>query len=233
MDTLPLLTQNLILHLNPFKVPMIWGAWRANPKALESKMTDIIIPDFNDGLTKRLLGFNEPDSWKQAAMPVKTALKFWPELVVQGMPLASPATVNPTNAWMQEFCAAVDKRHWPMDYIAVHWYGWANAEEFKDRMREIYEFHGSNRPLLITEMGPADWQASSAETNRITRDEVLAFAQEVLPWMEADEQDWIAGYAWFSFKTSSRAGTSSALFEEDGSMTPLGEYYARVCPNFV
>jgi hypothetical protein len=206
---------------------MIWGAWKAHPETLQSRMTDIVIPDFYAGLTKRLLGFNEPDSWKQASMNVRSAIKFWPKLAV-GMALASPATVGATNDWMQEFVTLVDEQNLTMDYISVHWYGWADTDKFKESMREIYEFHGRKRPLLITEMAPADWKASSAETNRITRDEVLVFAQDVLPWMEAPEQDWIAGYAWFPFRASSSPGTSSALFEEDGSMTALGEYYASV-----
>jgi hypothetical protein len=217
----------LLFDLNPFQGPNDLGAWKAHPEALQFKMTDIAIPDFYAGLTKRLLGFNEPSKWTQASMPVHSALRIWPELAV-GMALASPATVNPTNDWMQQFCKRVDQKNLVVDYIAVHWYGWANAEVFKGRMRVVYEFHGSKRPLLITEMAPSDWKATSAETNRIRRDDLLAFAKEVLPWMEAPEQDWIAGYAWFPTRPNSRSGTSSALFEEDGSMKALGSYYASV-----
>jgi hypothetical protein len=46
--------------------------------------------------------------------------------------------------------------------------------------------------------------------------------------MQEPEQDWIAGYSWFSFKSSSPAGTSSALFDENGNITTLGRYYASV-----
>jgi hypothetical protein len=52
--------------------------------------------------------------------------------------------------------------------------------------------------------------------------------KDVLPWMEEPEQDWIAGYSWFSFDASSPVGTSSALFDDDGSITTPVRYYASV-----
>jgi hypothetical protein len=36
------------------------------------------------------------------------------------------------------------------------------------------------------------------------------------------------GYAWFSFAVDRAAGTSSALFDENGEMTAVGRYYASV-----
>ena len=50
--------------------------------------------------------------------------------------------------------------------------------------------------------------------------------KETLPWIEA--QNWIAGYAWFSFETHQPEGTSSALFDKQGKLTACGRYYASV-----
>lgn len=98
-------------------------------------------------------------------------------------------------------------------------------------MEDIYEYCGL--PLLITEFAVVDWDATSVETNRHSEASVLAFVKDVLPWME--EQDWILGYNWFSFKKTDRFGTSSALVYEQqldtgrtiSKLTALGEYYSE------
>jgi Glycosyl hydrolase catalytic core len=69
--------------------------------------------------------------------------------------------------------------------------------------------------------------AATPADNKFSPAQVLAFMKVVLPWLEA--QPWIAGYAWFPFKKDFGAGTSSALFELDGTtLTPLGNFYASV-----
>jgi Glycosyl hydrolase catalytic core len=46
-----------------------------------------------------------------------------------------------------------------------------------------------------------------------------------------EAQDWIVGYAWFSFDIDSPAGTCSALFDKNGELTACGRYYASVSPS--
>ena len=111
-----------------------------------------------------------------------------------------------------------------LDWVGVHWYGGADFASFARSMSLLHEKY--QRPLLVTEFAPADWNAATPEENRRSPEQVLAFMKKALPWMEA--QDWIAGYAWFSFSASSAAGTSSALFNADGSLTALGRFYASV-----
>jgi hypothetical protein len=50
--------------------------------------------------------------------------------------------------------------------------------------------------------------------------------KDVLPWMES--QNWIAGYAWFSFGIDEAVGSSSALFDHEGNLTDLGRFYQSV-----
>jgi O-glycosyl hydrolase len=127
---------------------------------------------------------------------------------------------------MRDFMREADRRCYRVDYIGVHWYGGTRAEHFKERMRQIYEMYGK-RPLLITEFAPADWQTGGdIQKHRHTPAAVLKFMKEVLPWME--RQDWVAGYAWFSFKIDSPQGTSSALFDNAGNLTACGRYYRSV-----
>ena len=126
---------------------------------------------------------------------------------------------------MRDFMKAADKRGYRVDYIGVHWYGGASPIAFKQRMMDIYKAYGQ-RPLLITEFALADWGAKTPEENSITQEDVLAFMQNVLPWME--QQNWIAGYAWFSFEIDDPNGCSSALFDDDGNLTASGRFYQSV-----
>jgi hypothetical protein len=207
-------------------VPMIWGAWGS--EGLEQRITEDILPQIESGQAKRLLGFNEPDFKKQSNLSVDEAVSYWPILAEIDLPLASPSAGHATGPWMVDFMQKTEESCLRMEYIAVHWYGARNAAAFKNKMREAYMLYGSDRPMLITEFAIADWDATTLEENRHSANEVLAFMKDVLPWMEEPEQDWIAGYSWFSFDASSPVGTSSALFDDDGAITTLGRYYASV-----
>ena len=217
-------------------VPMIWG----NPKsaeALRSAFVEKVTPEIKKGRVKRLLGFNEPDKVDQSNMSYMDAVKLWPEFMKLGVPLCSPACANPVGihdgtsqnvpgTWMRDFMREADKRGYRVDYIGVHSYGGTHAGHFKERMRMIHELYGK-RPLLITEFAPADWQTGGdIRKNRHKPAAVLAFMKDIIPWME--QQDWIAGYAWFSFNIDSPEGTSSALFDATGNLTACGRYYRSV-----
>ncbi len=214
-------------------VPMVWGG-STTTKWLEK----YVAPEIKTDKVKRLLAFNEPDGKKQANMSVQQAIDLWPQLMELGVPLCSPACAHPLGhkgnsehvvsaTWMQDFMKEVDKRGYRVDYIGVHSYGGTNAKQFKAKMKKIYEKYGK-RPLLVTEFSPADWNAKTRAKNRHSKAAVLKFMKEVLPWMES--QEWIAGYAWFSFKPSSIVGHSSALFDEKGNLTACGRYYRSITP---
>ncbi len=215
-------------------LPMAWGAWKSAD--LQANLKTHVVPQIKAGRVKRFLGFNEPDKNDQANMSYTAALKYWPELELLNIPLCSPACANPegidddsvqgvTGTWMRDFMQEADRRGYRIDYIGTHWYGSPNPDSFKRKMVRIYEKYG-RRPLLITEFAPADWSAKTTAQNRHSPEKVLAFMKEVLPWIEA--QNWIAGYAWFSFETRDAAGTSSALFDEHGKLTTCGRFYTSV-----
>ena len=215
-------------------LPMVWGAWEADE--LRERLNKHIVPKIKSGDVHRILGFNEPDKLEQANMPYTEALTYWPILESLYVPLCSPACANPLSdiddstqgvrgTWMRDFMKAADKRGYRVDYIGVHWYGGASPIAFKQRMIDIYNAYGQ-RPLLITEFALADWGAKNPGENSITQKDVLAFMQNVLPWME--QQNWIAGYAWFSFEIDDPNGCSSALFDDDGNLTASGQFYQSV-----
>lgn len=215
-------------------IPMTWGAW--GKEGFSKVLLNDVMPQIRTGQAKRLFGFNEPDKKEQANMPYTEALKYWPMLEDLGIPLCSPACANPLSdidgstqgvrgTWMRDFMREADKRNYRMDYIGVHWYGGASPRSFKERMIQVYEAY-NRRPLLVSEFAVADWGARSVAKNSHSKEAVLKFMKDVLPWMES--QNWIAGYAWFSFESNEAAGTSSALFDLDGNITTLGRFYQSV-----
>ena len=215
-------------------MPMVWGAWGVDK--LQKRLNTHIVPKIKSGDVHRVLGFNEPDKLEQANMTYTEALTYWPILESLNVPLCSPACANSLSdidgstqgvrgTWMRDFMKAADKRGYRIDYIGVHWYGGPSPVAFKQRMIEIYKTYG-NRPLLITEFALADWGAKTPGENSVTQEDVLAFMQNVLPWME--QQNWIAGYAWFSFEIDDPNGCASALFDDDGNLTASGRFYQSV-----
>lgn len=202
-------------------VPMTWGSFNAD------NLTANLQPKFEAGLYKRILAFNEPDGEKQANMTVDKAIALWPTLESFRVPLGSPAIVNAeTGEWLEEFMKQVDEKSYRVDYICVHNYGGGSVSAFQKKMTNIYEKY--KRPLLITEFAVADWTAKSPEENKHSKAKVLKFMQGVLPWIE--EQSFIYAYSWFPFGQQSAAGTSSALFDGEGNLTELGQYYAQFKP---
>ena len=203
-------------------VPMQWGKWGPSEEAL-AELTALK----EEGKIRYLLGFNEPDHVPQANMTVQEAIDKWPLLEEVGVPLGSPAPANPLGDWMKEFMQEADQKGLRVDFVCVHSYQGTSVQAFFNRLEEIYNLYG--KPIWITEFGVADWSATTPEENRYSPEAVLSFMQSVLPQLET--LPYVQRYAWFSFGQESAAGTSSALFDGDGNLTTLGEFYANFKPN--
>jgi Glycosyl hydrolase catalytic core len=202
-------------------IPMAWGA----SEQLESNLQQYVQPYIENGIVKRFLGFNEPDHELQSNVAVSKALELWPLFEALNVPLISPSCWQPKGEWMIEFMKLAIEQCRRIDYIGVHWYGSTSFAAFKNDMEEIYNMYGQI-PLVITEFSPADWTAKNISMNRHNKSEVLQFMKQALPWLE--QQDWIHGYAWFSFPFNDTVGAPSALFTDDGRLTICGQYYASV-----
>lgn len=201
-------------------VPMFWGKGSVTDENLD-RIKQLVA----EGKVKYVLGFNEPDGAEQANMTVDEAIALWPRLEEIGVPLISPATVNPTNVWMTEFMDKAVANGLRIDYVGVHHYGGNNVLGFINKLKETYEAY--DRPIWITEFAVADWSAATPENNKYSEEEVLAFMQQVLPAL--DDIDWVHRYSWFD--GSNGPLFTSRLFDEDDNITPLGEFYANHNPN--
>jgi len=200
-------------------IPMKWGGG-GDKAAFYEAMKKMIA----NGQCKRLLAFNEPDTKDQANMTVAKAIEWWPTFQSLGIPLGSPAAVNAKGSkWLEEFMHDCDSLGYRVDYITVHNYlSYANPKMFENLLTTIHEKY--NRPIIVTEFAVADLAAKTIDENRYTPERVLNFMKQVLPWME--KTDFIYGYAWFSFGIKDKRGTSSALFDANGNLTELGQYYS-------
>ena len=201
-------------------VPMIWGYHGAHEKFLAC-MAELTAAK-TAHLRENLLGLNEPDGKEQANLSVAQALEAWPYLMQTGLRLGSPATVHADNAWMREFMQQAELKKYRVDFVCVHWYGGANAQELIKHLTKIHELYG--KPIWVTEFAVADWKAASIEKNRYSPQAVLQFMQTVLP--QLDQMAFVERYAWFSGASTNKALGNAALFQPDGALTTVGQFYA-------
>lgn len=171
--------------------------------------------------TTALLGFNEPDGKEQGNMTVEAALDAWPVLMETGLRLGSPGCIHPDKEWMIAFMDGVKQRGLRVDYVCVHSYGGPNADALVQRLEKVHALF--NRPIWITEFAVGDWKAKSADQNQHKSETVLRFMEKVLPML--DRLDFVERYAWFPSKPTSTPLGTSALFDEQGVLTPLGQCY--------
>jgi len=187
----------------PF-VPMIWS-----PKQLGTLLT-------LKGDT--ILGFNEPDRSDQSNVSVADAVRLWPQLIRTGKRIGSCATAsNPTTpGWQQDFMTQTNVG---VDFITVHWYAPPNAHSLLAELQTLYEEY--KKPIWITEFAVADWKNM---TGGFANDKVIEFMKDVLPVL--DELPYVEKYAWKTRSPSDANMGTSALFNDDGSLTDLGKVYA-------
>jgi hypothetical protein len=195
-------------------VPMVFR------KTTDERFAEIT-KSIKDQKSTHVLGLNEPDEKKQGNMSVEEALDFWPKLMELGLPLGSPGCVHPDNAWMKAFMKGADERGLRVDFVNVHSYAGPGVDSLMRRLETIRDLYG--RPLWITEFAVGDWQAKSVEENRFKPERIQAFMRELLPRLDSCE--FVERYAWFPARPTSIPLGTSALFNEDASLTPLGEIY--------
>ena len=201
-------------------VPMVWGD--STEDRLIAKL-EMLSEAIGRGGIQYVLGFNEPDQKSQSNMTVERALQLWPRLMELGVPLVSPGCVHPDRDWMRAFMEEADKRDLRVDAVAVHSYGGPSAGHLMNRLEKVHREFG--RPLWITEFAVGDWQAKSPDENRHSPTRVASFMGEVLPALE--EASFVHRYAWFSASPGSGPLGTSALFNDQGELTELGQLYAE------
>jgi hypothetical protein len=203
-------------------VSMFWGAANVtsqNIAAVQQLATQ--------GSVKYVLGFNEPDQSGQSNMTVSQALALWPQLESIGVPLGSPAVSWPTVQWFTDFMDSVAAEHLRVDFICVHMYVGTDDVSFVQTLQQVYnQYH---LPIWVTEFATADWNAATPASNMYTAADAMGFMQRLLP--QLDSLSYVQRYSWFSGDPTSAQLWPSALIATNGSLTPLGAWYANYQPN--
>jgi hypothetical protein len=198
-------------------VPMVWGGYR-----LEKHIHAIR----SQGKVPVLLAINEPNKTDQANMSVEEVIRIWPTISELTDRISTPATAGVLNSWFDKFYRMARARGLKMDFMAVHLYGPPDAAKFLKKIDSVYQKY--HMPIWITEFAVADWEATDKGTNRYDEDQVLSFMKAVLP--ELEKRPYVVRYAWFGAgrrSVSFEPVRTSRLFEKDGTLTPLGRYYAE------
>ena len=198
-------------------IPMVFGKWGIKESAAKAAAFAKKIG------VREILGYNEPDESRQANLSVEKALDAWPLLMETGLRLGSPSCVHPDREWMKEFMAGVKDRKLRVDFVCMHSYGGPSPKALVERIKSIHAMFG--KPIWITEFAVGDWEAKSPEANRHKPERVLKFMEEALPLLNA--MDIVERYAWFPARQNDNALCTSALFDKDGTLTPLGECYSK------
>jgi hypothetical protein len=198
-------------------VPMVWG--KRNENSFSKLRAEL-----QQNKLKTLLGLNEPDQKDQSNVSVEAALALWPKLMETGLRLGSPGCVHPDREWMKNFMQGVEEKKLRVDFVTVHSYGGLNADALMQRLESVHKMF--NRPLWITEFAVGDWQAKTRAENKYRPEQIVEFMGKLLPRLDACE--FVERYAWFPAKPDSAPLGSSALFNDDGTLTPVGQAYRSV-----
>ena len=198
-------------------IPMIFGIPGV---VLNTKIPEIL----KQQGSQELLGFNEPDRVDQSDVDVKAALEVWPDVMGLGLRLGSPGCAQPDGEWMRSFMKGVEERKLRVDFITVHTYGGLDVDELMQRLKAVHEEY--RRPLWITELGVGDWDAKTRADNRYQPAQIVKFLEQALPRL--DQCEFLERYAWFPAKPEDANLGPCALFNSDGSLTPVGQAYRSV-----
>jgi hypothetical protein len=197
--------------------PMCWGWKPDTPNQLAVDLVAAAVPI--------LFAFNEPDSRNQANLSVPQALEAWPVLERRAKHLVGPSCVAPAGRWMQQFMIQAERRGLRVDSVGFHSYTAPSFEPFVRKLEAVYKMYG--RPIWVTELGVADWQALRRGHNRYSVEQTLTFMTKAVDFLE--QTSWIEGYCWFSGGVFGDSGplSTSAFFDAAGKPSPIATAYAK------
>ncbi|BAT22267.1 hypothetical protein AR679_gp241 [Yellowstone lake phycodnavirus 1] len=187
----------------PF-TPMCWGA---------NSVSKLTVP------VPVLLGFNEPDGAAQSNLTPTQAVGMWPKLEAVSSRLGSPAiagNASKTGSWLETFTNSNPK----FDFVCVHWYAPPNSDSFLKQIDAIYTKY--QKPIWITEFAVADWAGKypgGYDVNLVSQ-----FMKDACAGLEA--RDFVERYTWKTRTLSDANLGTSSLFNDDGSLTALGQIYS-------
>lgn len=207
-------------------IPMIWNAGFS-----DANLGTIM----QEGGSKWLLAYNEPNLTDQANMTPSQAAENWPNVVAvakkYGYKIVGPAVNYGTLSgysdpvvWYKEFLAHPNVDINDIEAIALHCY-MPNGNAVKSLMiRKFVNFFNEypqyRKPLWLTEFESGDAQTEAAQ---------MLFCAETITYLEADPN--VERYAWFMDNTGSNDRAphfplvTVPVMGVDSHITELGKLY--------
>lgn len=188
--------------------------------------------------TEILFTFNEPNDPNQANLSPSLAASWWPQIEAAARAHHVTTLVGPSLnyatghwhdpvAWYDAFFSACHGCR--IDAIAIHVYN-CNQHYMKARI-DMFRKYG--KQIWITEMACGDDpQDIAGNTQSLkTAHWQCQYMKDVIPYLESEPV--VDGYFWFSYGTSANPNSyvgESALVDEHGSLTQLGQCYSDLSP---
>lgn len=175
-------------------VPMLKGKSNADDKTLAT---------IKASGAKAVLVLNEPERKSQGNTTVQEALDLWPKVQATGLRLGSPATSSDQGgmAWMEQFMEGAAKRNLRVDFIAVHWYRSANANQFSQWLDQLHRKWG--KPIWVTEFNAS-----------FTKGDKEGFASQSFRMLQNHRA--VERFAYMDMKP----GTPGALWKDEAKTEP-------------
>jgi hypothetical protein len=187
-------------------IPMCWGA-----KTVSKLGAHVPV----------LLGFNEPDRPDQSNLTPEYANSLWSNLTDNSDRIGSPAiaaNASKSGCWLDTFASYEPAPK--MDFICMHWYAPPNADSFLKQIDAVYAKY--KKPIWVTEFAVADWAGKYPGGYDISL--VTKFMQDACKGLE--ERAYVERYTWKTRVLSDVNLGTSSLFNDDGTLTPLGHMYS-------
>lgn len=201
-------------------VPMLWTIGPSDDRNMQL---------FNAYDFTYMLCYNEPDLAEQSNLTVDEVMNGLQTVFDNkgDILVGSPATalLPPwSKDWFQPFMEKVNEKKWEFDFIPIHhywnWYDDDGVDAFIDLVDETYEMY--HKPIWITEFAISGVPNVDARARKVVRH----YMKEVIK--KLDERDYVERYAWFSFQTTDRRNSGSAMFNHyTGEITSLGKLYMK------
>jgi hypothetical protein len=169
-------------------IPTLWGTRSDFTSVWDANVKQCIA----DG-SEWIFSFNEPDHNEQASMTPAAAAQAYQTYMnpLKGQAkLCAPSVTNGGGSmgltWLQSFLDSCGS-NCAIDCLNVHWYDSAsNVEYFKSHIQQAIDM-ANGKPIFVSEFGATG-----------SNEEIAAFLQEVMPWMDGNSA--VAGYAYFMVK---------------------------------
>ncbi len=176
-----------------------------------------------------LLGFNEPDSYKQADMSPQQALDLWPQLMATNMRLGSPATADDAQkrgSWFDQFMKGAKAHSYRVDFICLHKYEknfadpMAAVEDLRDYLEAVHEKY-PDKPIWLTEFALTNYRGPGAKFPTV--DQQAAFASAAVRMLHT--LPYVERYAWFALSPPKDPTDTRPLADPNGNLTKVGLAY--------